>query len=47
MCSWFEHLLHLYRSEVFIFSVWKQNPIGSHSPASGRLIGPTVGIGAG
>jgi hypothetical protein len=26
---------------VFIFSVWKQNPIDSHSPLSGRLTGPT------
>ena len=43
MCSWFEHLLHLNWSEVFIFSVWKKNLIGSHSPPSGRLTGSTHG----
>jgi hypothetical protein len=39
--SWFEHLLHLNWSEVFIFSVWKQNPVNFHSPLSGRLTGTT------
>jgi hypothetical protein len=42
MCSWFECMLHLNWSEVFIFSVWKQNLIGSHShPRSSRLTGPS------
>jgi hypothetical protein len=27
---------------VFIFSVWKQNLIGSHSSPSGRLSSPSV-----
>jgi hypothetical protein len=44
MCSWFEHLLHLNWSEEFIFSVWKQKLIVSHSPPppSGCLTGPTM-----